>query len=116
MISVLLLTLALAQDLVMPDSEPNFRPMEDQWLIFPMTNKDFSNWQTEGSAVFLRNHLVVSPGSKNLKGLVYNTNPTPTGSVRGWIAEFDLDLGNNDLLELGSGGISIYFLRNFDQD
>lgn len=105
-----------AQDLVMPDSEHNFRPMEEQWLIFPMTNKDFNNWQTEGSAVFLRNHLVVSPGSKNLKGLVYNTNPTSTGSVKGWIAEFDLDLGNDDLLELGSGGLAIYFLRNFDPD
>jgi len=79
-----------------------------------MTGKDFENWQTEGTAVFLKNQLVLSPDSSNLKGVAYTTHETTTDALKGWIAQIDIDIGTNKHAELGSGGLAVYFLRNFE--
>lgn len=81
--------------MVLPSTDPNFRPLEDQFLIFPMTSKDFTNWNAHGTAVFLKDKLVLTPGVENLKGLVHATKPMPTSAIKGWEAHVDIDLGSD---------------------
>jgi hypothetical protein len=88
--------------------------MEEQCLLFPMTSKDFDNWETAGTAVFLKDYLVVSPSSSNLKGIAYAKNSLPTEAIKNWEAHIDLDMGNNEQTELGSGGLAFYYLRNYE--
>ena len=91
----LILGVALAQQLVLPSTDPNFRPLEDQFLLFPMTSKDFSNWNSHGTGVFLKDKLVLTPGIENMKGLVHSTKSMPPAAINGWETHIDLDIGND---------------------
>lgn len=109
-----LLLIALAQDIVLPSTDPNFKPLEDQFLMFPMTQKDFSNWNSHGTAVFLKDKLVLTPGIENMKGLVHTTKSMPREAMNGWETHVDLDIGSNFDQQMGSGGFALYYLRNVE--
>lgn len=81
-----------------------------------MVAKDFENWQAVGSAVFLKQKLVLAPGVENMKGVVYTTKSMPLSSVRGWEAHIDLDIGSDSSKHVGNGGFALYYLRNADVD
>ena len=34
------------------DHDPQFAPIEEQYLMFPMTEHDFENWNSLGTGVF----------------------------------------------------------------
>ena len=66
-----------------PDVDPNYSPIENMFLLFPMTEKDFWNWESHGSAVFLQNKAVIAPEAVNRKGLIHTTqmnSTTPTNT------------------------------------
>jgi hypothetical protein len=72
-----------------------YQPVEDQFLLFPMIEKDFERWQTEGAAVFLRDKAVLTPGVENMKGLVHTKKPLDTAVIRNWEVQVDIDMGND---------------------
>ena len=55
--------------------DPSYAPIENQFLIFPMVEKDFWNWGSQGSAVFMENKAVLAPEASGRKGLIYTTQP-----------------------------------------
>lgn len=105
-----------AQKIVIPSTDPTFRPLEEQFLLFPMTHKDYDNWNSHGTAVLLKNKAVITPGIENLKGVLYNTKPIPTSAVEGWEAHIDIEMGCDEAKQISSGGIGLYYLRNVELD
>jgi len=79
-----------------------------------MTSKDFTNWNSHGASVFLKEKLVLTPGVESMKGLVHTTKSMPPGAITGWEAHVDLDIGNDGNKEMGSGGFALYYLRNVE--
>ena len=43
------------------NTDPNFKAVEDAFLLFPLIEKDYYNWNTLGSAVFLREKAILTP-------------------------------------------------------
>jgi hypothetical protein len=80
-----------------------------------MTSKDFSNWDASGTAVFLKDKLIITPGIENMKGIVYTTKSMPSSAIKGWEAHLDIDLGNDETKHMGSGGFALYYLRNVEK-
>ena len=56
-------------------ADPDFKAIENQFLIFPLTHKDFENWETLGTAVFLRSKVVLTPEANFRKGIIHTTKP-----------------------------------------
>lgn len=98
-VSKLLTTLLLSFCLVLAESEipedfpedPNYKPLEDQCLLFPMMRSDFKNWNSMGSAVFLKNKAVLAPETKNTKGLIHTKKPN--ASKENWVADLNFAIG-----------------------
>ena len=72
------------------DVKPPFRPSEDHTLMFPMLKRDYSNWGSLGSAVFLTNKAVIAPEASNTKGLIYTTQANPFREH--WYALIDFNM------------------------
>ena len=70
--------------------DPQFAPIEEQYLMFPMTEHDFENWNSLGTGVFHQNFAVLVPEIPNKAGLMVtkNTNPKPDH----WYAILDYDV------------------------
>jgi hypothetical protein len=47
-----------------PDSDPKFEALEEQYLMFPMIKKDYAQWKTVGTSIFLENKAVIVPEVK----------------------------------------------------
>ena len=104
-----------AQDLnERPDTDPAYAPIENMFLLFPMLEKDYWNWGSAGSAVFLENKAVIAPEASNRKGLIHTTQPNPKPDH--WYAVLDFNIGREKVKELNKSGdgLGIYYLRNFD--
>jgi len=54
-------------------SDPGFKAIEEQFLIFPLLEKDYDAWNTMGSAVFLKDSAILTPQVPSRKGLMYTT-------------------------------------------
>ena len=96
--------------------DPNYKPLEDQCLLFPMMRSDFKNWNSMGSAVFLTNKAVLAPETKNTKGLIHSKKPN--SSKENWIVDVNLAIGREkvtDQLRAGDG-VGIYYLKYIDED
>ena len=96
------------------DVKPPFRPSEDHTLMFPMLKRDYSNWGSLGSAVFLTNKAVIAPEASNTKGLIYTTQANPFREH--WYALIDFNIGRDKVKELNNSGegFAIYYVRDFD--
>lgn len=96
------------------DSDPNFAPAEDQFLIFPMLEKDYENWNSLGSAVFLQNKAVLAPEASLRKGLIHTTKPNEFKDH--WYAVLDFNIGREKVKELDKSGdgLAIYYVSNID--
>ena len=96
------------------DVRPPYRNSEDHILMFPMIKKDYANWGSKGSAVFLQNKAVIAPEASSLKGLIHTTEPNPFRDH--WYALLDFNIGRDKVKEMNKSGegFSIYYLRNFD--
>ena len=57
------------------DTDPPNLQVESQTLLFPMTSKDFDNWNSLGSAVFLYDKAVITPEATDRKGAIHTTKP-----------------------------------------
>ena len=97
-----------------PDTDPSYEPIENQFLLFPMVEKDFWNWNSLGSAVFLENKAVIAPEATNRKGLIHTMQPNPNADH--WYAVLDFNIGRAKTKETNKSGdgLAIYYLRNFD--
>ena len=95
-------------------SDPLFAPVEHQYLIFPMVEKDFWHWGAQGSAVFLENKAVISPEASGRKGLIHTTQPNTKKNH--WMAIMDFTIGRDKVKEMNKNGdgLSVYYLRHFD--
>jgi len=71
-----------------------------------------NNWETTGSAVFGKSHLVINPSVKYRTGLVYNKNPLKN---QNWIMDFEVSFHSSFKSEYASDGFGIYFLRDIDK-
>ena len=82
--------------------------------MFPMVEKDFWNWNSLGSAVFLNNKAVITPEATNRMGLIHTRQPNR--KKEHWYAALDFNIGRDKVKELGKSGdgLAIYYLRNFD--
>ena len=92
--------------------EPNFKAEGSHYLDFPLTKKDFTQWKTLGSAVFLHNKLVLAPESRDKKGIIYSTEPSPL--EKEWQMEVEVNLGNDKATHRGGTGLGIFYLRSID--
>ena len=94
--------------------DPSYAPLKDQYLMFPMLEHDFENWNSLGSAIFLNNKAVITPEAKNRKGLIHTREPNP--NYKHWYAALDFNIGRDKIKELNQAGegMAIYYLRNFD--
>lgn len=54
-------------------SEPHFKVEPSHYLDFPITKKDFSQWETMGTAVILKNRAVIAPETRDKKGIIFST-------------------------------------------
>jgi hypothetical protein len=88
--------------------EPQFKLMENWLMETPITKKEYDNWGTYGSSVFMKDKIVLNPEVKDSKGGIHNTNFTSDGG--NWIAEMKLHIGNTDKTSKGGNGVGIHFL------
>ena len=51
--SLLVISVSAQDGYQRDDLDPHYAPIENQFLIFPMLEKDYWNWGSAGSAVFL---------------------------------------------------------------
>ena len=95
-------------------SDPAFAPIQNQYLIFPMIEKDFWNWSSQGSAVFLENKAVIAPEASGRKGLIHTNQPNMKKDH--WYAIMDFNIGRDKVKEMNKSGdgMAMYYLRNFD--
>ena len=105
-----IISLVLAND---DSEEPNFRLLENWLMETPISKKEYDNWGTYGSSVFMRDKIVLNPEIKDSKGGIHNTNFTTPGN---FITEMKLHIGNTDKTNKGGNGVGIHFLRDFDSD
>ena len=93
---------------------PDYKPIENHFLLFPMTSKDFWNWDATGSAVFLKNKAVLAPETTGAKGSIFSQQPNPKRDH--WYAILDFNIGRDKVKETNQSGegLGIYYLRNFD--
>jgi len=97
-----------AQDFNDPDE--NFAPVEDSFLMFPLTDKDYQNWESEGTAVLHKSKAIIVPETEGSKGMIFTTTPNP--SAKAWNAQIDFDFGNANESKRGGGGFGIHYVRN----
>ena len=80
----------------------------------PISKKEYDNWGTYNSAVFMRDKIVLNPEIKDSKGGIHNTNFTANNG--NWIAEMKLSIGNTAKTNKGGNGVGIHYLKDFDSD
>lgn len=61
-------------------SEPTFQLVESHSLEFPVTQKEFSNWFSYGSAIIMKNRVVIAPEVQDKKGALQATALAPEAS------------------------------------
>jgi len=83
--------------------------VESHYLDFPITNKDFDHWETRGTAVHLRDKLVVVPETKHATGMLYSANPNPIS--KSWLMDFEVNMGNTKRSARGGVGIAMLYLK-----
>jgi len=81
-----------------------------------MTTKDYSNWNTAGTAVFLKDKAVIVPELIHMKGNIHTTKALPAENIDAWEAHLDVDMGQNGTSDIGLGGLALYYLRNVDSN
>lgn len=79
-----------------------------------MLEKDFENWNSLGSAVFLENKAVLAPEASQRKGLIHTTKPNEFKDH--WYAVVDFNIGRDKVKELGKSGdgFAIYYVSSID--
>ena len=79
-----------------------------------MTEKDFWNWNSVGSAVFLRNKAILAPEVSNRKGAIHTM--VPNSKPDHWYAILDFNIGRDKVKEMNKSGegFAIHYLRNMD--
>lgn len=79
-----------------------------------MLEKDFENWNSVGSAVFLENKAVLAPEASLRKGLIHTTRPNEFKDH--WYAVLDFNIGREKVKELDKAGdgLAIYYVSNID--
>ena len=96
------------------NTDPNFKAIEEQFLMFPLVEKDYDNWNTMGSALFLRDKALLTPTVKDRRGLMYTTKPNPKPNH--WLVHVDFKIGNKEFPHRSGEGMAITYLRDVDQD
>ena len=75
-----------------------------------MTEKDFWNWGSQGSAVLHLNKAVIAPETSGTKGLIYTTQPNRNKDH--WLAIMDFKIGRDKVKEMNKSGdgMAVYYL------
>ena len=62
-----------------------------------MLRKEFENWSSTGSAVFLENKAVLAPEAPDMRGLIYTMQPNKAKDH--WYAQMDFSIGREKVKE-----------------
>ena len=66
-----------------------------------------------GAAVILKNRTVVTPETKDKKGIIYSTVPNPL--TKSWMLELEVHIGNDKQTLRGGTGLGLFYLRSIDK-
>lgn len=66
-----------------------------------------------GAAVMHKNKVVITPETRDKKGIFYSTIPNPKSEA--WMADIELHLGNDKKTHRGGTGVGIFYVRNVDK-
>ena len=108
---LLLFDLRLSQQIVTEDL--NLMVSQHHYLDFPVIKRDFQNWHQAGSTVVHKSKVIIVPEAKERKGVIFAKNPNPFPDA--WIAEFEVHIGNKDILNKPAGLFGLYYLRDLDK-
>jgi hypothetical protein len=78
-----------------------------------LTKKDFTHWNTLGAAVFLKHRVIITPESRDKKGIIYSVVPNPL--TEAWMLDLELNIGNDKMSFRGGTGLGIFYLKNVDK-
>jgi hypothetical protein len=62
--------------------------------------------------VIHKNKVVLTPEARDKKGMFYSTEKNPKDNY--WIAEMEVNMGNEKKTHRGGTGMAFYYLRNLD--
>ena len=74
------------------DHERQLKIIENHTLESPISNRELGHWTTGGSAIMLKNNIVVVPEISDKKGSIYNVNVNEDKDQ--WIIEARVKIGN----------------------
>jgi len=80
----------------------------DYSLEFPLTEEDFRNWETQGSAIFEKDKLILNPEAKTRQGLAFNKKLLVE---REWMIDFEIQIGNQMKSTFGTNGMGIFIMK-----
>ena len=86
--------------------------MENHSLEAPVTEREYENWMTVGSSVFMKDKIILNPQVQDSKGGIYSLKPYP--ETEAWVADITLKIGNEEKTERGGQGFGFYYLQNLN--
>ena len=91
--------LSLCASLTAAD-EPSYKLLEHYMFEWPITKKEFENWNTHKSAVMTKNNGIIVPEVQDAKGAMNHKWFTET-AMDSWILDVKLRIGNEDKTSKG---------------
>ena len=75
----------------------------------PIGKQEFANFQTMQSAVFTRNHIILTPELRDKKGQIFSKYHVH--DHKQWLMSLRVRIGNEIKTEKGGAGMGIYYLK-----
>jgi hypothetical protein len=100
-----------------PDTDPRFKPVASHYLTFPINKEDFTRWDTQEDAVFLRNKLIIAPEAIGSTGYLQSVIPNPLKDT--WVARVEFRMGRDKFKRkdwMNGDGMAIYYLSSVEPD
>ena len=95
-------------------------------LTYPVHNATFKHWKAVGSAIFLNEKTILTPGMKDMNGMVYAKNVSlikiclilfinsffQTFNLREFEIQIDFSVHNSQDSSFGRGELRFFILRD----
>ena len=65
-----------------------------------------------GAAVIMRNRTVITPETRDKKGIMYSAHANKLS--RDWMLELELEIGNKKESSRGGTGLGLFYVKNID--
>ena len=94
--------------------EPTYRIQESHSMETPLTAKEFTNWETKLSSIFVKDNIILVPELSDKKGAIMNKDVVPHKDD--WLIDLKFRMGNTDRSIAGGAGLALYYLKDINQD